>query len=136
VVFAFLALAAGFLAFLLFPSAAGQVLMGLAISVHAYSIFDLTPFRSEPRLPLRVLVMGLLLVGLMVLYGPVMSALTYNKEVIGQSQEGDYHRILVRETRLGLSLMPMLVALAMIVVAAWLWERYRARPRPGAQGRP
>lgn len=60
------------LSILLFSGTAGQILFGLAVSIHAYSIFELTPWSRVAEPLHRIVAMGVLLLGLQLIYWPLM----------------------------------------------------------------
>jgi hypothetical protein len=59
----------------LFGNIVGQVLLGITVGVHAYSIFELTPFRSDPRPGVRMFAVVGLQFLLMTLWWPVVRLL-------------------------------------------------------------
>jgi len=59
----------------LFSSGVGPFLFGMAAAIHAYSIFELTPYRESTELRTRIGVMASLLVGLFAIYWPLLSFL-------------------------------------------------------------
>ena len=61
---------------LLFPTTLGQLLIGLAAGVHAYSIFSLTPYSQNGSFWVRLIALVLLSIILsLVLYYPLVSAI-------------------------------------------------------------
>jgi hypothetical protein len=74
--FFFLVLTLAALSVLFFSGLAGQILFGLAVAVHAYSIFDLTPWRDAPSARERILGMGTIMTVLLAAYWPVVSFLS------------------------------------------------------------
>ena len=59
----------------MFSNFLGRILFGLAVSAHAYSIYDLTSWSrsSEPRT--RAVAIGGILAGMLLLYWPLLSFL-------------------------------------------------------------
>jgi hypothetical protein len=60
---------------LLFSTTVGQMLFGLAVSAHAYAVFDVSPWSRAPEPRSRGLAMGLILGALLVLYWPLLGLL-------------------------------------------------------------
>lgn len=58
-----------------FTGPVGRICFGLAVSAHAYSIFDLTPWSRSPEARHRAVAMGALLCGLLLLYWPALTFL-------------------------------------------------------------
>jgi hypothetical protein len=59
-----------------FSRTSGQMMFGFAVSVHAFSIFDLTPFRRSHGAVQRAVAMGLILAATMTAYWPLAIVLS------------------------------------------------------------
>jgi hypothetical protein len=110
-----------------FSQTSGQMLLGLAVSTHATCILDTTPWgRAREALP-RILGMGAILTGLMVLYWPLLDRLA---RVFVAPGRREYERGGPRIIRgIGfeqIAVMIILYALS-IAVSNWISRRLSSR---------
>ncbi|MBI2901733.1 MAG: hypothetical protein HYY17_16230 [Planctomycetes bacterium] len=117
------------LSVLLFTQLVGRICFGLAVSAHAFSIFDLTPWGRSPELHHRVLAMGAILCGLLVLYQPVLSWLA-NRFVRPEAVAAG--RTFGGVSTPGLGQFAFLAILFIVSVGVSLWLSRRLRSRRDA----
>ncbi len=82
-----------------FNQTIGRMLFGLAVSAHAYSIFDLTPWNRTGPPWLRGAIMGGLLLGLMLAYWPFLGWMV--ETILASEASRGGHRFEFREITFG-----------------------------------
>jgi hypothetical protein len=110
-----------------FSETSGQMLLGLAVSTHATCILDTTPWgRAREALP-RILAMGAILTGLMVLYWPLLDRLARTFVTPGRREyERGGPRIIRGIGFEQIAVMMILYALS-IAVSSWISRRLSSR---------
>lgn len=94
----------------LFASVFGQFLFGFAVAVHAYAIFDLTPWREDPRPLVRVGAVVALVVGLQLAYRPLVSLLErLFPNVVYAASRGQAYGLVLEQTLWGLIVVVVLL---------------------------
>jgi hypothetical protein len=123
--FAVLALLA--LSMLLFSSLLGQVLFGLAVAAHSYSIFELTPWRDDPRPRARIFgILGIQIL-LLFIWWPLLRAMSnaWVKPVnVGYRAQDSAWDVTWGRASAALVLTFML-AFAVMMLARWWGNRHK-----------
>lgn len=108
----------------LFGFTLGQLLFGIAGAVHAFSIFELTPWKADPDPRRRIAAILVIQMGLGLIYYPLFQALA--NAMVG-----------VARINRGLFGLGVWIAIGLaVVVASWVWAFYRARRGLPPHGEP
>ncbi len=111
-----------------FTSGSGRLLFGLAVSAHAQSMFELTPWAKSESLRTRLIAIGVILAGLMFLYWPLLAALADRFVAPGQRELGRRWGGL-QDLMFDQVLLLVLLGGASLLLSRWLGRRLSRRSK-------
>ncbi len=111
----------------LFGNLVGQVLLGVTVGAHAYSIFELTPWRLDPRASARIVAIVGLQLALMTLWWPLVRLLADAR--VSAISVGYRQRDTAWDVTAGRAVTSAVLTLGLVAaafLAVWWWQRRTA----------